>query len=72
MPSEMITYYLIERQGKKVAIKLVHYVCNKYAAKKAMMTAYGLRDSDIRLESGGNPIWARLNACSEFDGRNAH
>lgn len=36
------------------------------------MSAYGLSKSDIQLESGDNPIWARTNACSTFDGRNSH
>lgn len=41
MASEMSTFYLINRNGKNVAIELLHYVNNKYAAKKAMMA--GLR-----------------------------
>ncbi len=72
MANEMTTYYLINKNGKKVAIQLLHCTNNKYAAKKAMMAAYGLRDSDISLESGGSPIWARTNPCTQFDGRNAH
>ncbi|MBR7117088.1 MAG: hypothetical protein IKC87_05210 [Clostridia bacterium] len=72
MASEMTTYYLIRRGGSKVAIELVHCVSNKCAAKKAMLAAFGIRESDIELESGGNPIWARTNACMTFDGRNAH
>ncbi len=72
MPSEMSTFYLINRNGQNVAIKLLHYVNNKYAAERAMMSAYGLSKSDIQLESGDNPIWARTNACSTFDGRNSH
>lgn len=72
MPNEMSTFYLINRNGRNVAIELLHYVNNKYAAERAMMSAYGLSKSDIQLESGGNPIWARTNACSTFDGRNAH
>ena len=72
MASEMKTYYLINRNGTKVAIELLHCVNNKYAAKKAMMAAYGLKERDIALESGGSPIWAKTNACSQFDGRNAH
>ncbi len=72
MANEMTTYYLVKRGGSKTAVKLLHCVNNKFAAKKAMMTALGLRDSDIELESGGDPIWARTNACMVFDGRNAH
>ena len=68
----MSTFYLINRNGKNVAIELLHYVNNKCAAEKAMMSAYGLSESDLILESTGNPIWARTNACAIFDGRNAH
>lgn len=72
MANEMTTFYLINRHGTNVAIELLHRVNNKCAAKKAMMAAYGLSESDVKLESGGNPVWARTNACSTFDGRDAH
>lgn len=72
MASEMKTYYLVNRNGKDVAIELIHYSNNKYAAEKAMMSAYGMSRNDIKLESGGTPIWARTNPCTTFDGRNAH
>ena len=72
MSNEVKTYYLINRNGKSVAIELLHYSYNKYAAVNAMKSAYGLNDCDIKLESGGSPIWAKTNACSIFDGRGAH
>ena len=72
MAIESKTYYLIKRQGTFVAIELLHYVSNQYAAEKAMMAAYGLTSGDIQTKSAGTLIWSKTNACSTFDGRNAH
>lgn len=73
MSNETKTYYLIKKNdGTKVAVEMLHLVCNKFAAKKALMAAFNLKESDLQLESGGNPVWARTNAYIQFDGRNAH
>ena len=76
MEREMHEYYLINRSGRYVAIDLVHYANNLWAAEKAMMTTYGLSKSDICSQSGGDafggPSWTKVNPCQTFDGRNAH
>lgn len=76
MPQEMHSYYLLFRNNRYVAIDLIHYENNKWAAYQAMMAAFGLSKSDIKSESGGSasggPSWAKTNPCQVFDGRNAH
>lgn len=43
MPSEMSTFYLINRNGQNVAIKLLHYVNNKYAEERAAILRFKIK-----------------------------
>ena len=68
------TYFLIQRSNSDFAIRLIHYANNFFAAKNAMLNAYGLSDRNIVTwsSSPAAPIWARTKPCTDFDGRNAH
>ena len=59
------TYYFF-RDG--TVICLLHTVSNQYAAKKAMLQAYGKSDSDI-MHTGSQ---ANTKGYSTFDGRGYH
>ena len=66
------TWFLVKRNGKNQCIEVEHYTNNGYAAKRDMMSLYGISSSDIVTSSSGsrNP-WPTL-PCNHFDGTNSH
>ena len=66
------TWYLISRNGKNQCVEVEHYTSNGSAAKRDMMSLYGISSSEIVTSSSGsrNP-WPTM-PCNRFDGTNSH
>lgn len=66
------TWYLINRNGKYQCIEVEHYSNNSYAAKRDMMSLYGISSSEIVTSSSGTRNPWPTNPCNHFDGTNSY
>lgn len=66
----MKDYFYFNRGGQTLCVEVLHYANNLYAAKKAMLNTYGLKESDIIRSSFSTPN-AGIS-YSTFDGTRYH